>query len=395
MAHTELSLPTNPLRVLHVVTGLGLGGAETVLSRVIAATPGITHEVICLGGQQWYSDVLEARGIRVHHLNMRSVSPSGLMRIRRLIRESGPDVVQCWMYRANLLGGLVGRLSGVPTIWNIRCSSLDRLGISPRLVAYAGGAVAPWASDFVINCSSRSSELHRRLGYGRAPGAVIPNGYDTAQFAPDESARKKLRDELGISPDTLLVGSISRWDPQKDIPNLLAALRLAAGHGVAARCLLVGGGMDDRNDKLRDEILRSGCSDLVLALGRRADVNELGNAIDLHVLSSVTEGFPNVVAETMLSGTANVVTDVGDAAMIVGETGWVVPPRDPHRLAQAIESAYNEWRSSPEQWNRRGKMARERVVDNFSLDRMIEAYEDVWRRFAKKSAPAAVTYAPA
>jgi glycosyltransferase involved in cell wall biosynthesis len=395
MAHTEISVPTNPLRVLHVVTGLGLGGAETVLSRVIAATPGITHEVICLSGPQWYSDVLEARGIRVHHLNMRSVSTSGLMRIRRLIRDSGPNVIQCWMYRANLLGGLVGRFSGVPTIWNIRCSSLDRLGISPRLVAYAGGALAPWVSDFVINCSIRSSDLHRKLGYGRAPGAVIPNGYDTSQFAPDKSVRKKLREELGISPDTFLIGSISRWDPQKDIHNLLAALRLAADHGVAAKCLLVGGGLDDRNDDLRNEILRCGCSDLVLTVGRRADVNELANAIDLHVLSSITEGFPNVVAETMLSGTPNVVTDVGDAAMIVGDTGWVVPPRDPHRLAQSIESAYNEWRLSPKQWHRREKMARKRVVDNFSLDRMIEAYEDVWRRFAKKGTPAAVASAPA
>ena len=360
-----------------------------MLSRVIAATPGIHHEVICLSGQQWYSEVIEGLGVRVHHLNMRSISPGGMARMRRLVRDSDADVVQCWMYRANLLGGLTARLSGIPTIWNIRCSSVERLGISPLLIARAGGAVAPWASDFVINCSNRSTELHRKLGYGRAPGAVIPNGYDSGKFAPDQSTRDKVRSEFGFAPDTFLVGSISRWDPQKDISNFLASLSLVASRGVPVRALLVGGGLDDGNDQLRAEIERYGCSDIIVTAGRRPDVNEIANAIDLHVLSSITEGFPNVVAETMLSGTVNVVTDVGDAALIVGDSGWIVPARDPDKLAQSIESAYKEWQSSPKQWDRRRRMARDRIAANFSIDRMVAAYEDVWRRFASKRPAAA------
>jgi glycosyltransferase involved in cell wall biosynthesis len=104
--------------------------------------------------------------------------------------------------------------------------------------------------------------------------------------------------------------------------------------------------------------------------------------MDLHLLSSITEAFPNAVAETMLSGTPNVATDVGDAAMIVGATGWVVPPRDPSKLAEAIEQAYREFRASPGRWEKRRAAARSRIVENFSLERMVAAYRAIWHRFA-------------
>jgi glycosyltransferase involved in cell wall biosynthesis len=385
-----IATSADPLRVLHVVPGLGLGGAETVLSRLVTGTTGISHEVICLGGPGWYSVVLEKAGIPVHHLGMDSVSIGGMMRIRQLIGQSRADVLQCWMYRANLVGGLVGRLSGIPTIWNIRASSLESLRLRSRLVAYAGGAATPWIPDYVINCSARSSELHSALGYARVPGSVIPNGYDPSLFFPDDAVGAKTREALGIRSDTFLIGTIGRAHPQKDIPNLLAALKIASQQGVQMKCLLVGIGLFGGNERLLQQIRDMGYEDIVLTLGQRSDVADLARAIDLHVLASAGEGFPNVVAETMLSGTVNAVTDVGDAALIVGDTGWVVPPRDPQRLARSIENAYNEWRSSPEQWNRRRNMALERIAENFSLDRMIDAYETVWRRCAKKTAPAAI-----
>jgi glycosyltransferase involved in cell wall biosynthesis len=388
MMPREDAASEKPLRVIHVVTGLALGGAETVLSRLVTNMPDITHAVVSLGGPEWYSRVLEDAGVEVHHLNMRSLSPGGLVRLRRIVRGFRPDVIQCWMYRANLVGGLVGRLAGVPTVWNIRCSSPEGLRLGSRLAAYAGGVLAPMAADFIINCSTRSTELHRKLGYARSPGTVIPNGYDLEGFTPDDSAAPRLRDGLGMDPGTFLVGSISRWDRQKDLPNLLAAVRIAADAGVPIRCLLAGAGLDEQNEALRREIGRSGCTQLVTPLGRRSDVIDLARAIDLHVLASSVEGFPNAVAETMACGTVNVVTDVGDSATIVGETGWVVPPRDPKALGEAIAEAYRERQNSASQWKARQSAARARIVENFSLEKMVSAYRALWENLAARNADA-------
>jgi glycosyltransferase involved in cell wall biosynthesis len=112
-------------------------------------------------------------------------------------------------------------------------------------------------------------------------------------------------------------------------------------------------------------------------------VDSLARALDLHILASGGgEAFPNAVAETMLSGTPSVVTDVGDCAYLVGGSGWTVPPRNPEAMAEAIRQAHEEWRDDPAKWADRGADARQRIVDNFSIDRMISAYEEVWRSVA-------------
>jgi glycosyltransferase involved in cell wall biosynthesis len=126
----------------------------------------------------------------------------------------------------------------------------------------------------------------------------------------------------------------------------------------------------------------------VTPLGRRSDVIDLARAIDLHVLASSVEGFPNAVAETMACGTVNVVTDVGDSATIVGETGWVVPPRDPKALGEAIAEAYRERQNSASQWKARQSAARARIVENFSLEKMVSAYRALWENLAARNADA-------
>src|SRR5690348_14995704 len=203
------------MRVVHVIPGLYPGGAETVLYRLVTGSPEVEHEVICLASPDWYSPLLEQHGIRVHHLNTPSSGrlPRGLRRLRRLIEKSGADVVQCWMYRGNLLGGIAGRLSGIPVAWNIRCSDLGPLGFGSRSLAYAGGALARWVPSVVINCSARSVELHRGWGYGTAQNVLIPNGYDASAFSPDDAARERARSALGIAPQDFLVGTIARWHP--------------------------------------------------------------------------------------------------------------------------------------------------------------------------------------
>lgn len=376
------------LRVLHIIYGLGAGGAEALLYRLVTRPSEIEHEVVSLVAPDWYSSELEQKGIKLHHLCIHSSASAlrALPRLWRIVRESRADAVQTWMYRSNVYGGLVARLQGKPVVWGIHTGSLRPLRFAARFWAYAGGVLARWVPNFVINCSSRSADIHLRLGYGRAPGAVIQNGYDADAFFPDSEARARTRESLAIEPDVFLVGTVARWHKQKDIPNLLRSVRRVRDAGVPIRCIMVGTGLDSSNDELVELIRQVGCEDVAMPLGRRSDVADLARALDLHVLASGGgEAFPNAVAETMLSGTPNAVTDVGDMAIMVGETGWVVPPEDSNRLAGAILDAFRERKEQPAEWESRRSLARQQIVDNFTFERMAEAYENAWERVVECS----------
>ena len=335
--------------------------------------------MICLGPRDWYSARIEEKGVRVWHLGMTSAisSVTAARGLARLIRQRRPDVIQSWMYFANVLSSVFSR--GTPVVWGIHGSTLEHLGAPSHFFARAGGLGSRWLSDFVINCSERSATIHNKLGYGRVPNRVIPNGYDPEAFRFDVKSRAATRRALGIQPHEFVAGSISRWHSQKDIPNLLRGLALAAGQGVPIRCLLIGRGLDPGNADLAHAIRRNGCEQIVELLGSRSDVAELARALDLHLLSSSGgEAFPNVVAETMLTGTPNLVTDVGNSAFMVGETGWVVPAQDPARMAEGMSEAYREWSQRNDRWQQRRVEARRRIVERFTFDRMIHAYEEVW-----------------
>jgi glycosyltransferase involved in cell wall biosynthesis len=373
------------LHVLHVIGGLGPGGAEAILYRLIARSPHIDHRVICFAGEDWYSSRLADLGIPVEHLNMTSFMArvTGMRRLLSLVRQSGADVVQGWMYRANLMGGLFAKTAGIPSVWGIHCASLEPLRFGARLFVYASGAVARWVPDYVINCSKGSVPLHDRLGFGRAPGGVVHNGYDPQSFRPDKVSRARVRQELGIDQDEFLIGSVSRWHQEKDIPNLLEALRIfRAGGQTRFRCLLVGNLLTGDNDELQQEIVKRQLQDVVIPLGRRSDVPDIMRAMDLHVLPSRSESFPNTVAEAMLSGTPCIVTDAGDAPFMVGQTGWVAPPQDSAALAEGAREAYREFGEEPEAWQERRLAARQRIAENFTLDKMAAEYEAIWRSVA-------------
>ena len=377
------------LRVAHVIGELELGGAETLLYRLAKhRLPGVEQHVICLGKPGWYSTRLSDRGIDVRHLAM---SPSivalrGIRRLRAALREVAPDVVQSWMYLSNLLSSLAVGRSGTPVVWSIHNSSLKDAGLASRLSAYAGGAAAGRLASFVINCSQHSTRLHAKLGYSAVPSAVVANGYDPSTYRPDAEARAAVRQVLGVSDETFLVGSIARWHPHKDIPTLLRAIRIAAEGGVPLRCLLIGRGLGHGDEELAAAIRNAGCEELVVPLGPRSDISTLARALDLHVLSSRSEAFPNAVAETMLSGTPNVVTGVGDAAAIVGAEGWIVAPASPSKLADAIVEAHGEWSQEPAKWQRRRDASRQRIVENYTFEKMANAYADIWRKVAAEAA---------
>lgn len=363
------------------------GGAEGVLSRLCIASnsTSVTHVVVSLSGMGKHGPILTRAGIEVHCLDMPRgrVTPRGLLGLFAVIKRERPDVVQTWMYHADLLGGLAARLSGHRAIaWGIRHTNLapEVTARGTRLVARACAAISRWVPTRIICCSSVAAAVHQEIGYDGSRFEIVANGYDHQRFAPSQDARDRLRGEWNLTDNDIVLGMVARWDPQKDHATLIAALG-ALPPERSWRTILVGSNMTDDNSVLVSLLERHGVRGRVDLLGQRADVPAVMNAMDVHVLSSAGEGFPNVVAEAMASGTPAVVTDVGDAALIVGDLGWISPPRDMTRLSGAIEAAIQSM-SDRESWAERRKRARERIVENFSLERMVADYHRVWSDMA-------------
>ena len=150
-------------------------------------------------------------------------------------------------------------------------------------------AMARRVRDLLLVLLGRNPCAARLCGL---PSAVVHNGYNPDVFQPDEAARSAVRDHLGIDSQTFLIGSVARWHPHKDVPNLLRAVRMAADKGLPLQCLLIGNGLGSDNDELTAAIRSTGCEGLVVPLGVRSDFPDVACALDLHVLSSCSEAFP-------------------------------------------------------------------------------------------------------
>ncbi len=375
-----------PLRVMHVISGLLHGGAETVLFRLATAPGGtVRHTVVSMRGEGVMGARLREAGVEVICLDMQGWAGNvrGLGRLFRLLRARRPDVVQTWMYHADLIAGLVVRLAGIRAVaWGVRNSgvSLGESSRSSRIAAWACARVSGWVPGVIIACARKAAEVHRAWGYRADRVLVVPNGYDLDVWHPDAAGAGELRARWGVPEGAPLLGSVARWNPLKDHENLLAALALCVRAHPDLRCVLIGLGMSRDNADLIALARHYGLLDHLIFLGRRDDVPVLMRALDIHVLSSKAEGFPNVVSEAMASGVACVATDVGDAADIVDEHGWVVPPGDASALADAIDRAVAAVRDPA--WPARRDAARASVERRYSLRAMVDRYETVWRRLA-------------
>ena len=376
------------LKVLHIITGLGNGGAEGVLVRLCTHDKSAEHIVIALIKGGVHTITLRNSGISVYELDMKQTpwDPRNLIKLEKILLKEKPEIVQTWLYHADFLGGIFSKLNGIPVVWGIRHANfLPGSRLSPtKLIAKSCAWMSDWIPSQIVANGNVAEQVHIQMGYNSSKMVVIPNGYDTNLLFPDKAKRKKLRNELGVATDIPVLGMVARYHPQKGHSVLLNALGILRDRGGRFKCVLVGPGMNVDNKELCAIIDDLKLSDFLSLMDERADVSLVMNGLDLHVLSSLCEAFPNVVAEAMACGTPCVVTDVGDAAFIVGPSGWVVPASDSQSLANAIESALDEMREQPERWKQRQSAASTRILENYSLESMIAKFHDVWEKSVRR-----------
>ncbi|MGB3635278.1 MAG: glycosyltransferase [Rubrobacteraceae bacterium] len=371
------------MKIAHVITGLSTGGAEMALYKLLSQMDreAFDPEVISLTDAGEVAEKIRQLGIPVQALGMRRGVPNPLfvIRLARLLRKTRPDVVQTWMYHADLVGGLSTKLAGSPPVaWNVRHSHLDprHTNRTTLLTARACALLSGLLPRRIVCVAEVALWAHVGLGYDAGKMVVIPNGFDLSLFYPDQEARSSVREELALPTDTPLVGLVARSHPDKDHSNFLEAASPVHAANPETHFLLCGEGVDPQNTPLVRQIENRGIRDRCHLLGRREDTPRLTAALDVAVSSSSSEGFPNAVGEAMSCGVPCVVTDVGDSAAIVGDTGGVVPARDRVALARGIGEVL-----ALETAARRdlGERARRRIREHYSLESVASAYETLYR----------------
>ena len=351
---------------MHVISGLGLGGAERMLTETAIGLHqrGLAQHVVSLRGRGHYADQLESAGLSVSAFDVASVSQalSAFGPLRQAVRRFAPDVIQGWMYHGDLAATVIHVVAGGGPrrrlFWNIRASNMDDARYAR--VIRAGAWLSKWPEAMVAN-SLAGVAYHAAHGYRPRRVVVIPNGIDTDRFRPDPIARSELRVPFGLG-DKVVVVHVARVDPMKDHATFLAAM--AGLPDISG--LLIGAGTETLD-----------CPPNVRALGPQSHPERFYAAADVVVSSSAFgEGFSNALAEGMSAGLLPIATDVGDAARIIGVSGQIVVPRDPSALAAAIKSAAA---LSAEQRRIRGVDARARIVGSFAQAQAIDAYARLYQ----------------
>jgi len=373
---------SRPIKVLHVVNDLAIGGSEMMLYKLLSrvSREKFAPTVISLDGVGKVGERIRQLGIPVHAMSMKPslLLPFFLLRLIRTARRVNPDLIQGWMYHGNVAAQLAGMFVRRPVLvfWNIRQSLYSLADEKPATakVIKLGARLSKWPAR-ILNNSSKSVLQHGAIGYETNSTVVIPNGFDTDLFTPSAEACRSVRSELGVSHDTFLIGLIGRYHPLKDHRTFLQAAALLLKNYPDAQFVLAGKQIDWNNEALRGQVQQLGMVERVHLLGERLDMPRLTAALDVATSSSCEEGFPNVIGEAMSCGVPCVVTDVSDLPWIVGDTGRVVSRRDPAALAEA-------WRElielSPPARAALGVAARSRVTEWFSLNSVVEQYEALY-----------------
>ncbi|WP_438444672.1 glycosyltransferase [Gorillibacterium sp. sgz5001074] len=328
-------------------------------------------------------DKIEALGIEVQELGMsRSIrSITSVLKLIRLLNKIEPDLIQAWMYHANVLASLIAPFlkKRVTVVWNVRGSHyrLKEEKWTTALTVWLSAKLSRYPKA-IINNSNDSAKMHTEfLKYPNEKTRLIPNGFYTDRFIPSDAARKQIRVELGVTEDAVLIGLISRYDVVKDHANFFAAAERLKRHPAAGKIyfLFAGRGMDHDNQIVSSLVEKHGLKDSVFLLGEREDMEKVIASLSISCNSSYKENFPNVIGESMSCGIPCVVTNVGDSAWIVGDTGLVVPPKDSEQLASALTQLVLMEETARSNLGRR---ARDRIVEHYSMDGVGRMYRNLY-----------------
>jgi glycosyltransferase involved in cell wall biosynthesis len=367
------------IKVVNIITGLSPGGAEIMLLKLLERIDRnhFSPHVISLTTKGKIGPRIEELGIPVEDLKMgyNYLLLGNFIKLIFRLRKLRPDVIHTWMYHADLLGGLAAIFAGITKIaWGIRHGnfSLKYNKFSTLMIARACGLISRWIPRKIISCSKLAGELHVNIGYDNQKMIIIPNGFDVQRFQPEPQARNAVRQELELSPEVPLVGMIARYHPQKNFRGFCQAAGLIHKQLPNVHFLLAGTDVDKSNDELRKSLDLFGVWEVTHLLSRQENIPRLMSALDVLASTSYSEGFSNVLGEAMACCVPCVVTDVGDSAEIVKNTGRIVKSGDMNGLAKGVLEVLAMSKSVRQDL---GQHARDKIILKYEIGKVVSRYE--------------------
>lgn len=371
------------LKIVHIITDLNVGGAEIMLLRLLELEVGSGNVVTVISLQDFGSvgKKIQALGIDVLPMNMRSVKdiPTVLVKLHSVLKSHAPDVVQTWLYHADLLGGVAAKLAGVKTVvWGIHCSNVPLGNRMTKWVMKLNAFLSKFIPNKIVAVAQMSKTNHIRHGYDASKFVVIQNGFSVSQSA-DLYSSAAFRQEFNLPESSLLIGVVGRYHPDKGQDVLLASLAKLLKDD-RWHCIMVGRGCDEANSELMKFIHGNGLQERIRLVGEQDNVVRFMDNFDVFCLPSRSEAFPMVLGEAMTRGRCCISTDVGDSKELLSDSGIIVPPGEPDLLAAGIAKLFD---MSVEQRNELGLRALNRIQNLYSIQKTAGSYHQLYSEFVK------------
>lgn len=326
------------INIIHIVPGLKMGGAEKALLRLIINSPNYNHSVLSLtrGGAMY--DIFLKNKIKVTVFDFDKSFFSSFKKMIIHLSSEDVDVVQTWLYSANIIGGIAAKISKVNNIiWGLRGTGIPQSFFSLQMsMIFFGAFLSYFVPNKIVSNAKSVRKFHTNKGYKKNEHIVIYNGFDVSLYQSKQSF-SELKMSLGINDNSLIIGTVGRYDKLKDFRTMIKAISRVMHLNKNIRFIMVGRDLSVSNNELLKEFI-SNKVDLkrVSLVGEVIDVIPYLGLMDIFCLSSKKEGFPNVVCEAMLMAIPSVVTDAGDSSEILSDTGMIVPIKDFQKLTDAL-----------------------------------------------------------
>ncbi|EOX3829455.1 glycosyltransferase family 4 protein [Vibrio alginolyticus] len=374
------------MKVVHVIIGLRVGGAELMLKRLVEHSGGnIEHVIISLTDKGTLGQKIIDNGISVYCLNLNKLNFAflGPIRLIKLLKRLKPQVVQTWMYHSDLIGGLCAKYIGVDkVIWSIRSTDIDKGGSKITvLIRKVLSQLSYLIPKKIVCAANKSKNIHIQVGYDKSKMIVIPNGFTKEKFEPNLERCESIKSQLGFQGE-IIISSIGRHHPIKNHKLFIDSCNLLSENNKDKRFLfvMVGRGVNYSNEELKYLIENTNTPEKFILLDERDDVREILNISDIYCLHSLSEGFPNVLGEAMCLGKICVSTDVGDARDILISDELLVDLSDDDSAlsyANALSRAVKVM-SSRTTVDKISKMSIQRMEECFSIQSIVKRYEKLY-----------------
>lgn len=363
-------------KVLHIITGLESGGAEKNLFNLVINDKLNDHYIFSLSDYGKYFKIIKKNKVKIKIFKFSIFNfLFKFFKISNDIKKIKPDLIITWLYHADFIGGLLGKINRVKRIyWNIRSSTLSKQNtkFSTNVLRIFLSKLSRFIPNKIIYCAISAKNIHKKIGYVNK-SVHIPNGIDVKVFKPN---KKKINNKSYFK-----IGYLARWDPQKNFNLAFHAIRLLKEENFKFKLFLAGEKINKKNYKLKSMIKSYQLEDHVVLLGEVKNMPKLYNSLDLSIMtSSYGEAFPNVLAESMSCGVPCVSTDIGDAFYIIGSKGWICKKFNPHVFKSYLIKAIRLRNKNLTKWVKLKNDCRKRIENNFTLKVMIKNYQNLIKK---------------